>query len=66
MWTNALRLIPDDGVTVAELQSRARAAANIGGLERWGWITVGAEGRARPGYGTHRGVTPAAVVRPGR
>jgi hypothetical protein len=32
-----LRLIDEDGVTVDDLRARARAACNIGGLERWGW-----------------------------
>lgn len=67
MWANGLRLIDDDGVTVDELQSRARSACNIGGLERWRWITVGhPTGPPRPGYGTKRGVTGGTVVRPTR
>ena len=41
MWTNGLRFIAEDGITVDELQARAHAACNIGGLERWGWISVG-------------------------
>ena len=41
MWTNGLRLIDEDGVTVDDLRARARAACNIGGLERWGWISIG-------------------------
>ena len=67
MWTNGLRFISEDGITVAELRSRTRAACNLGGLERWGWIVVGDgdEGR-RPGYGSQRGVKPDTVVRPTR
>ena len=41
MWTNGLRLIDGDGVAVDKLRRQARAACNIGGLERWGWIVVG-------------------------
>ena len=41
MWANGLRFIDDQGITVDGLRVRARAACNIGGLERWGWITVG-------------------------
>jgi hypothetical protein len=52
MWTNGLRFIDEDGITVGELRARARAACNIGGLERWGWISVGdTGGRRRDGYG---------------
>jgi hypothetical protein len=64
MWANGLRFIGEDGVSVGELRARARAACNIGGLERWGWITVGdAEGGRRAGYGSHRGVTSGTVLR---
>jgi hypothetical protein len=64
MWTNGLRLIDEDGVPIGELRRRARAACNLGGLERWGWIAVG-DGR-RAGYGTQRGLGPDTVVRPTR
>lgn len=67
MWTNGLRFIDDDGITVDELRSRARAACNIGGLERWGWISVGdVGGRRRDGYGSHRGVKGDSILRPTR
>jgi hypothetical protein len=64
MWVNGLRFIGPDGISVGELRVRARAACNLGGLERWGWITVGdAPGGRRPGYGSHRGVTSGTVLR---
>jgi hypothetical protein len=64
MWANGLRLIGENGITVGELRAQARAACNIGGLERWGWITVGdAQGGRRDGYGSHRGVTSGTVLR---
>jgi hypothetical protein len=67
MWTNGLRSIDDDGITVDELRAHARAACNIGGLERWGWISVGdVGGRRRDGYGSGRGVNGDTVVRPTR
>jgi hypothetical protein len=67
MWTNALRLIGEDGITVGELRSQARASCNIGGLERWGWISVGDTGGGRrDGFGTHRGVKGGTAVRPTR
>jgi hypothetical protein len=65
MWANGLRLIESDGVTVAELQSRARASCNLGGLERWGWIVVGDNGPGRrAGFGSHRGIKPGTLLRP--
>jgi hypothetical protein len=67
MWTNGLRLIGEDGVTVEELRSRAGAACNIGGLERWGWITVGdGDEQRRDGYGSHRDVKGNTILRPTR
>ncbi len=67
MWTNGLRLIPEDGTTVASLRQEARAVCNLAGLERWGWITVGDEGATRRhGFGTQRGIKDTTVVRPTR
>jgi hypothetical protein len=66
MWTNGLRFIGADGITVDELRASAGAACNIGGLERWGWISVGAGDRRRDGYGTHRGVKGDTILRPTR
>jgi hypothetical protein len=64
MWANGLRFIGADGISVGELRVRAQAACNIGGLERWGWITVGDAGNGRrDGYGSHRGVTSGTVLR---
>jgi hypothetical protein len=65
MWTNGLRFIDEDGVAVDEVRRQARAVCNIGGLERWGWITVGdVNGERRAGYGSHRGVKGDTVLRP--
>ncbi len=67
MWANGLRLIDEEGVTVDELRSLARANCNIGGLERWGWISVGdVTGKRREGYGSGRGVKGGTVLRPTR
>lgn len=69
MWANGLRGVAEDGVTVARLRATARAACNLGGLERWGWISVGAppeRGRRRPGYGTGRGIEPDTMLWPTR
>jgi hypothetical protein len=67
MWANCLRWLDDTGVPVDELRQRARAACNLGGLERWGWVTLGdVAGGRRDGYGTSRGITGATLVRPTR
>ena len=67
MWTNGLRFIDEGGTTVDELRSRARASCNIGGLERWGWISVGeVSGARRAGYGSHRGMKGDVLLRPTR
>jgi hypothetical protein len=67
MWANGLRCIGEDGITVDELRAQARAACNLAGLERWGWITVGDQGgERRDGYGTQRGVKGSTVLRPTR
>lgn len=67
MWTNGLRFIEEGGISVNELRTRARAACNIGGLERWGWISVGdVGGTRREGYGSHRGVRGDVILRPTR
>lgn len=63
MWANGLRLIPEEGVTVDELRARAHAACNLGGLERWGWITLGRT-RGDLGYGSHRGIDGGTLLRP--
>jgi hypothetical protein len=65
MWTNGLRFIADDGITVDELRTSAHAVCNLGGLERWGWITVGARGeKRRDGYGSSRGIKGDTILRP--
>lgn len=66
MWSNGLRYVSEDGVTVDSLRTQARAACNLGGLERWGWISVGdVVGDARrPGYGSFRGIRGNSVLRP--
>jgi hypothetical protein len=69
MWANGLRCLDEDGITVRELRTRARANCNIPGLERWRWLEVDSsspDGRRRPGYGSGRGITAATVVRPTR
>jgi hypothetical protein len=66
MWTNGLRFVSDGGITVSELRSQARAACNLGGMERWGWISAGeaVDGGRRPGFGSFRGIKDNTVLRP--
>lgn len=70
MWANGLRVIDEAGTALGEARSRARAECNIGGLERWGWITVDdgnvGPGARRDGYGTSRGLRPGTLLRPTR
>ncbi|MGO9179801.1 MAG: hypothetical protein ACLQHS_11150 [Candidatus Limnocylindrales bacterium] len=67
MWTSGLRSIPAEGISVGELRERTRAACNIAGLERWGWISIGEiNGMRRAGYGTGRGIRADTVLRPTR
>jgi hypothetical protein len=65
MWANGLRVIDEGGVTVSDAQAAARAACNLGGLERWGWISVGDPGSGRrPGYGSARGIRADTDLHP--
>lgn len=67
MWANAVRFITEAGASVADVERRAGASCNLGGLERWGWISIGAAGADRRiGYGTRRGIRPDTVLRPTR
>jgi hypothetical protein len=66
MWANGLRLIPEDGTTVAEWRRGSGAGCNLGGLERWGWIAVGEPGQRRKGFGTRSGIKADTVLRPTR
>jgi methyltransferase (TIGR00027 family) len=43
MWASSLRLIPDDGITVADLRQAARTGTNLAGLRRWGYVTFDSE-----------------------
>jgi len=40
MYTNCMRFVGADGVTVRELEEFARTKTNLNGMERWGYITV--------------------------
>lgn len=71
MWSNFLRVV-GEGTTVEELVQRAglprpRMLSTVGGMERWGYVSVGEETRTRrDGYGSARGLRGEHVVRPTR
>ncbi len=51
MWWNCMRFVGDEGVAAGKLESLARTATNLNGMERWGYITVApdpADKRAKP------------------
>jgi DNA-binding MarR family transcriptional regulator len=40
MWSNCMRFLNDEGITVCELERRARTKTNLAGMARWGYITA--------------------------
>lgn len=70
MWANGLRVIDEAGTPLHEVRRRARAECNVGGLERWGWISVDHSERAgggrRDGYGSSKGLREGTVLLPTR
>jgi DNA-binding MarR family transcriptional regulator len=52
MWSNLMRCVGEEGVTVGELRSLARTAKpSLAGMERWGYIVVApdpADSRPKP------------------
>jgi DNA-binding MarR family transcriptional regulator len=41
LWANAMRLVPEEGIAIAELERQARTdKLQLPGLERWGYITI--------------------------
>ena len=46
MWSNVMQYVDDDGIEVGDLHVRARTTKDsLGGLERWGYVTVQPPGR---------------------
>jgi DNA-binding MarR family transcriptional regulator len=52
LWANVMRLVPEGGIAVAELERQARTdKLQLSGLERWGYIVVApdpTDPRAKP------------------
>lgn len=68
MWSNFMRFVREAGTPVGEIVTascvpKENVASVVGGMERWGYITVG-DDRMRKGFGTGRGVREDTVVRP--
>ena len=69
MWSNYMRAVEDDGVTLDALGDRTRVPvkslrAMTGGLERWGYVTVDGAGSGRDGFGSGRGIGATSVIGP--
>jgi hypothetical protein len=47
MWSNCMRFVDDDGVTIRELERMARTKTNLDGMRRWGYITIDGGSRSR-------------------
>ena len=51
MWANCLQWLEDGGVTVREVERRARTRTNWRGMERWGYVRIAPDpndARAKP------------------
>jgi hypothetical protein len=75
MWSNFLRFVGEDGISVGELPVAAGLPKNkmlstLGGMERWGYVFVGAADDDRPpttkrdGFGSGRALRRDWVFRP--
>jgi DNA-binding MarR family transcriptional regulator len=40
MWSNCMRFVTEEGITVRDLERRARTKTNLNGMVRWGYVTV--------------------------
>jgi DNA-binding MarR family transcriptional regulator len=54
MWATCLRYVPDDGITVAELEALARTDTNLDGVRRWGYVTIAGRNRVGPARTSRR------------
>jgi hypothetical protein len=49
MYSNCLKWLPDEGLTLRELERRARTQTVLHGVARWGWVTLRPDGlRGKP------------------
>src|SRR6188508_91306 len=66
MWSNLLRFV-GDGITVRELVAavglpESSVRSRLGGVERWGYVSVGPSTGKREGYGSGKGMKDDWVV----
>ena len=40
MWSNCMRFLRPEGLTVGELEGLARTSTNLAGMQRWGYLVV--------------------------
>ncbi len=40
MWSNCMRFVTEQGISVRELEARAKTPTNLHGMQRWGYITI--------------------------
>ena len=59
MWSNYMRFVDRDGLTVRELERLARTGTNLDGMRRWGYITI----EPGPAAGRSRQPRPDALIR---
>lgn len=73
MWSNCMRFVGEQGVTVGELEALARTPTNLNGMQRWGYVVVApdpADKRPKPPrrdwliHATSRGRQAQQVWRP--
>jgi hypothetical protein len=62
MWSNCMRFVSEEGITVRELERLARTQTNLNGMVRWGYIRIG-EGPATRGARRYRA---DEIIRPTR
>lgn len=48
MYLNCMRWLPEEGLSLRELERRARTPSNVDGMQRWGYVTLVAPA-AKPG-----------------
>jgi hypothetical protein len=48
MWFSCMRFVDEQGISVRDLEARARTKTNLNGMKRWGYIVEAADGTIRP------------------
>jgi len=69
MWWNCMRHVDETGISVDELEMLARTRTNLGGMVRWGYVTLAPKPKNRVSHpprgtlvrATYRGIAARAV-----